>query len=109
MLNRQIFMRNLHNKLRTEPVGLRRVSNTPQSKSISFPYLMCQRWCYWLVPATPRNIRAPGKVVADHHTPKIFQHRGRREEKRKTRVYVTLRLGNLALGFLCVLCALCDL
>src|SRR5882762_7919185 len=58
---------------------------------------MCQSWCYWLVPTTPRNIRAPGKVVAGHHTLKTFQHRvhrGRREEKRKTRVCATTLLGN---------------
>src|SRR6267143_2104894 len=33
MCNRQIFMRNLQNKLRTEPVGLRRVSITPAIKT----------------------------------------------------------------------------
>src|ERR1700704_4648333 len=32
MGNRQIFMRNLPSKLRTEPVGLRRVSITPAIK-----------------------------------------------------------------------------
>src|SRR5258706_12532773 len=33
MGNRQIFMRNLHNKLKTEPVGLHRVSITPAIKT----------------------------------------------------------------------------
>src|SRR3981189_2628346 len=58
---------------------------------------MCQSWCYWLVPTRARKIRAPGKVVAGHHTPKIFQHRGHRgrgEEKRKTRLCATTLLGN---------------
>src|SRR5882762_1015375 len=74
---------------------------------------MCQSWCYWLVPATARNIRAPAKVVAGHRTPKIFPHRvhrGRREEREKLE-YMQRSVWEISLGFslwpLCSLRSLC--
>ena len=70
---------------------------------------MCQSWCYWLVSQTGRNIRAPGKAVAGHQAPKIFQHgvhRGRRVE-REQQEYVQPFVWEIPLGFsLCPLCSL---
>jgi len=110
MGNRQIFMRNLHNKLRTEPVGLHRVSITPrQSKPIT-PLISCVK--AGVIGLFPQRltIYAPqsklSQVTARQKSFNTECTEGA-ERRREQLEYVQRLLWEIRLGFsLCPLCSL---
>src|SRR6267154_95305 len=109
MGNRQIFMRNLHNKLRTEPVGLHRVSITPAIKTYHSLISCVKAGVIGLFPQRLTIYAPQSKLSQVTARQKSFNTECTEgaERRREQLEYVQRLLWEIRLGFsLCPLCSL---
>src|ERR1700704_3575538 len=112
MGNRQIFMRNLHNKFKTEPVGLHRVSITPAIKTYHSLISCVKAGVIGLFPQRLATYVLPAKLSQVTTRQKSFNTECTEgaERRREKLEYMQRSVWEISLGFsLWPLCSLCSL